>query len=216
MFGSNLWKILQIRNWLEPQSFRALSLKTWRRQNNYKQVCRGRFALFRSIMFLLSALSIFIAASACLELIFLLVEEVILKEWWGRWNESCSYSVTGSGLAGIALHRGCTFSAVEEQFPVLCRTGALWLSPEPWGVCGAPVVAWCMPVGDTQVIEGKWGLRMWMTSRYHSPDQGTRCVFISDSDVIEKPKPFNFEPQLCVKLGKTHSPAFLLFLYMNF
>lgn len=32
-------------------------------------------------MFLVSALTIFIATSAYLQLIFLLVEEVILKEW---------------------------------------------------------------------------------------------------------------------------------------
>lgn len=51
-------------------------------------------------MFLVSALTIFIATSAYLQLIFLLVEEVILKEWGGKWSESHSYSVTESGLQG--------------------------------------------------------------------------------------------------------------------
>lgn len=44
------------------------------------------------------------------------------------------------------------------------------------------------------------------------PDQGASFVFIPDSGLTEKLKTFNFEPQLCVKLWKTHNPALLLFM----
>lgn len=130
--------MLQIRNWLEPQ--RALSLKTWRRQNNDKQVCRVDL-LYSEALFLVSALSIFIATPAHLEPIFLLVEKVILKEWWGKWSESRGYSATGSGLPGSALQRGCSFPyfwrLLKGSFPVLCGSGALWVSPSTW-VCVEP------------------------------------------------------------------------------
>lgn len=48
-------------------------------------------------------LSIFIVILVYLEFIFLFVEKVILKEWWGKWSESRGYSVIGLGLLGSVL-----------------------------------------------------------------------------------------------------------------
>lgn len=59
VFGSDTWKASQIRSRLECQHFRALSFNTWRRHNNCKKVCGGRFSFFRGIMVLVLALSIF-------------------------------------------------------------------------------------------------------------------------------------------------------------
>lgn len=102
------------------------------------QVYGGRFALFRDIMFLVSALSIFIATSAYLQLIFLPVEKVLLKEWWGKWSESHSCTVT------VQASRECTVQkqkAVKDHMSCFVQDwGTVAVCPPSTGLHAALVI----------------------------------------------------------------------------
>ena len=78
-FGCNTWKASQKRSRLECQHFRALSFKTWRRHNNYKKVCGGRFIFFRGIMVLVFVLGIFYCHFSLLIVYFSTCWESIIK-----------------------------------------------------------------------------------------------------------------------------------------